>query len=193
MEYNQVKKMYEDKGHKFFTEKYALNIFGERVLNQSINKFNDIIGVAYIDEFGNGKCLTFKGTTVPGLSWLKEKMGTAAGTFILKEGQYLNCWTVRPHNGKYDCLGQVNKKVFIGYRDSDKDGQLDLTGKEYDDVMGLNLHTTSFNSNTELVGLYSAGCQVIQDDKNFLILMAIVNKAREVWNANNFSYTLFNK
>lgn len=191
MNYSDLKKIYKNKGYKFFEKgAYNLNIFGFRSNDLKVNEFNDIIGVAYIDDLGNEQCLTFKGTTKAGLYWLKNKKGNINGTFILKPNQYIGCFEKGLHNGSYDALHQKGYGIFEGYRDGDSDGELDYSGEIYNDVTGLNLHTTSWKSNTEKVNKYSAGCQVVKSTIDFLILMSIIDRALEKY-SNSFSYTLF--
>ena len=51
-------------------------------------------------------------------------------------------------------MRQSSKVEFVGWRDKDKDGQLDMEGQLFTDVSGLNFHTTSFINDKEKVGAY---------------------------------------
>lgn len=188
--YSDIESEYKEMGYKFFTPAYALNLFGIRMDLKTVDQFNDILGVAWTDEFGGQHVMCHKGTTKPGLYWLKNKKGNVNGTAILQPGQYLNCWAIGKHNGKYDALRQYGKPFRV-WRDNDGDGELDMSGKTYGDVSGLNMHTTSFKNEVQRVGAYSAGCQVRQDQWDHKLVMALIFKAYSVWKNQIFSYTLF--
>lgn len=193
MKYYDIQALYLSKRYKFFTSGvYNLNIFGIRSKDRTADLFNDIIGAAYTDEFNQKQLLTFKATTDPGAYWLGSRMGNFQGTGILIPGQYFSAFKLGIHKGKYPALTQSEKAKFKVWRDSDQDGKLDLNGKIYDDISGLNLHTTSFINNIKNVGAYSAGCQVIQNDKDFLVFMAIINRSAEIY-GDYFTYTLFDE
>jgi len=190
MIYSEVKVLFECLGYRFYDNgAYNVNLFGIRRLSK-VDEFDDVLGIAYRDDFGNGIVLEHKGTTDPGLYWLKTKMGNPNGTFILAPGQYPKCWNIGNHNG-YEALVQ-NGMPFKGWRDNDKDGQLDLEGKTYTDVTGLNMHTTSFLNEIEKVGAYSAGCQVRQKDEDHRMVMEILKRSASLW-GNKFSYTLIDQ
>ncbi len=188
--YSDIKRKYEEKGHQFFTGKYAINLFGIRQGYETVDEFNDILGMAFNDAFGNEVVLYHEGTTKPGYYWLKTKKGNSSGTAILQPGQYLNCWELGKHNGKYDALRQKGMPFKV-WRDGDSDGHLDVNGPTFTDVTGLNMHTTSFKTNIARVGAYSAGCQVRQHDEDHIVTMKILAKAFEIWKNPVFSYTLF--
>jgi hypothetical protein len=152
--------------------------------------FNDLIGVSYLDAFSNKQCLIFKGTTKPGLRYLKDELGNPKGTFILQPGFHERCWGPGLHNGKSPAMVQFKPGVFRGWRDLDKDGQLDYTGQIYTDASGVNGHSTKNDINVERVGAFSAGCQVIQDDKEHAIWYNVGARAWE-FEKKAFSYALF--
>lgn len=195
MTFDQAKALYQAKGYKFYDSgKYNVNNFGIRNADlKTVNQFNDIRGVAYIDGFGVKQCLTWACTTKPGLTYLKDKVGNPNGTFILMPGFFPHCWKVGKHNiGKeheHDALVQSAPKVFKGWRDNDSDGQFDFEGPIYDDALGVNDHTTRAHDINN-VGGFSAGCQVTQDDKEHMIKMAICMRSAELY-GNSFSYALF--
>lgn len=190
MIFSEVKVLFECLGHRFYDSgKFNVNLFGIRRLTKA-DAFDDVLGIAYRDDFGNGVVLEHKGTTDPGLYWLKENMGNANGTFILAPGQYPKCWSLGNHKG-YEALVQTGYP-FRGWRDNDKDGHLDMEGKIYTDVTGLNMHTTSFKSETEKVGAYSAGCQVRQKPEDHRMVMEILKRSAAIY-SNTFSYTLIDQ
>jgi hypothetical protein len=187
--YDKIKEIIESKGYVFFNNgKYNLNIFGIRANNDKVNEFNDFIGIAYLDTASNKVIQVFNATTKPGLFWLKNKLGNINGTAILIPGQYRGCWRLGYHKG-YQALTQNGSGKFKVWRDNDSDGDLDMSGRIYSDVTGLNLHTTSFINEIDKVGAYSAGCQVIQDDLEFNIFLSVIKKSSSVY-GDTFSYSL---
>lgn len=194
LSYQSIQEVYVKKGYPFYKGAFNVNLGGFRNTSPNVDEFNDILFLAYQDDFGRGNLITVKGTTKPGAYWLGDKMGNPSGTFILAEGYWKSCFKQGKHNGKYDCLVQKNysgDKLFKGYRDNDKDGLIDYSGELYSDVTGLNFHTTSFLNDKEKVEMYSAGCQVVQDDKDFLTILPIAQKSMEIY-GDSLSYALFN-
>lgn len=198
--YDQVKNMYLQNGYVFHdTGKFNVNICGFRNKDlETVDKFNDYLGVAYLDEYLNKHFLIFAGTTKPGLGWLKEKMGNADGTGILCAGQHHNAWELGFHHvGKpeqYEAFVQSGPGVFKCFRDKDQDGKFDLTGPVYTNAQGVNGHHAAIND-TFNVGLYSAMCQVWQDDKEHMIALSIAKRCAELYKDKTgrclFDYTLF--
>ena len=187
--YHRLQDIYTQKGYTFFDEgAYNLNLFGVRADALNVDEFNDIIGVAYRDDIDANQLITFRASTKPGLYWLKNQLGNIHGTAILVPGQYRGCWELGFHRN-YEALVQRPAAHFNTWRDNDADGQLDMEGLVYTDATGLNLHTTSFINDTERVGKYSAGCQVVQDDLDFAILLALIKKSSSIYGT-RFSYTL---
>lgn len=190
MTYEEIKSRYNTQGFKFYEGTYNVNNFGIRNADlTTVDKFNDIRGVAYQDAFGNKICLVWACTTKPGLSGLNGKPQNPDGTFILAPGYYPKCWTIGKHKGEYDALVQAGTGVFKGWRDSDADGNFDFSGKIWDNVQGLNDHTTRAHD-IKFVGGFSLGCQVTQDDKEHQIKMAVCQRSAELY-SNSFSYALF--
>lgn len=193
--YEMVKALYRSNGYLFYeTGQYNVNIFGFRNKDLTVvDKFNDLIGVAYLDEFLSPQCLVFAGTTKPGLVYLKDKLGNPNGTAILIEGFYAKCWEIGIHNaGKpsaHEAYRQIGPGVFKVYRDNDKDGSFDMSGPVYTDASGVNGHTTR-DFEIMKVGGFSAACQVVQDDKEHQIWLAIGKRSAELY-GNKFSYALF--
>jgi len=111
------------------------------------------------------------------------------GVAILIPGFYEKAWIIGKHKGEYDALVQNGSGVFKVWRDSDKDGKFDFSGKIYTDVSGLNDHTTKEHQINN-VGGFSEGCMVTQDDKEHQIKMAICKRAAELY-SNSFSLALF--
>jgi hypothetical protein len=188
--YDFIQAAYKQYGYPFEEVRYKPNYFGFRSKENTVDMFNDLIGVSYLDAFSNKQCLIFKGTTKPGLRYLKDELGNPKGTFILQPGFHERCWGPGLHNGKSPAMVQFKPGVFRGWRDLDKDGQLDYTGQIYTDASGVNGHSTKNDINVERVGAFSAGCQVIQDDKEHAIWYNVGARAWE-FEKKAFSYALF--
>lgn len=188
--YQDIKSLYDRNGYPFESDPFYVNLFGIRSKQMTVDLFNDIIGLAYKDDFDNAICLVFRASTKPGLYWLKNKLGNINGTFILKDGFHQNAFKKGQHSGRYDALVQAAYGNLPGWRDNDADGELDMDGKIYHDVTGLNLHTTSFINEIEKVGAYSAGCQVVADDKDFEVVRALAYKSMDIYK-DQIDYALF--
>lgn len=188
MIYSEVKAMFEALGHRFYDKgAYNINLYGLRFGYDQVDEFNDVLGVAFRDDRGNPITIEAKGTTKPGIYWLKNRLGNKYGTAILQPGQYPTCWKIGLHKG-YEALVQ-NGNPFNVWRDKDQDGQLDPEGQTYKDVTGLNMHTTSFKNEIEKVGAYSAGCQVRQKDEDHRMVMEIIKRSAAIY-GDTFTYTL---
>jgi hypothetical protein len=190
MTYEEIKQRYVQKGYPFYTKPYDVNLYGIRSTSAVVDEFNDTLGIAYTDLFGNEINLEHRGTTKPGLYWLKNKKGNVNGTAILVPDHYKGCWAIGKHKGEYEALIQSSRAGFKVWRDNDSDGQFDYTGPIYTDVTGINMHTESLLSETEKVGPYSAGCQVRQFDQEHFMVMQIC-EMQTLYHGSLFSYTLF--
>ena len=193
IDFSSLFNLYQKFNYPFYDSgRFNVNFGAFRDDSETTDQFNDIIFLTFIDDFGRPNVLTIKGTTKPGEHWLGDKMGNAKGTFVLSEGYYRNCFKEGLHRGKYQCLIQSKMGIFKGYRDNNKNGIIDYSGVLHDDVRGLNFHTTSFLNNKDKVGAYSAGCQVAQDDKDFLMMLPVILKSMEIYGG-TVSFALFNK
>jgi hypothetical protein len=189
MTYKEVQRIFEVHHHVFFDDgEYNVNLFGIRKGYQVVDEFNDILGVAFRDENGNPVVIEHRATTKPGYYWLKKKLGNINGTAILVPDQYPLCWQLGEHSG-YEALVQRGRPFHV-WRDIDADGEFDVCGQVYKDVTGLNMHTTSWINEVDMVGAYSAGCQVRQYKADHIELMEVLRKSEDLY-GNAFSYTLF--
>lgn len=194
MTYNEIKSLYLKNGYPFETKPYFANMYGRRNADlKNVNQFNDIRGVAFTDDFCNEHNIEFKATTKPGLTSLIGEPMNKNGTFILMPGFWKDCWILGTHgvggNFPHKALIQRAGKVFRGWRDNNKDGKFDYSGTIYDDVTGLNDHTTRPHEIVN-VGAFSYACQVTRDDKEHFIKLAIAERHAELY-GNLFSYALF--
>ena len=157
----------ERKGYKIFHggQGYNLNIWGIRSADRTSNAFNDAVYVFWLDvDINLWQLVRFTATTDPGLYWREQPMHQM-GTAILKTGQYEGCWKMGKHNG-YEALVQC--KPVVVYRDNNRDNILDIAGENVDvhaGVFGINIHRANINGRSVQVDKWSAGCQVLQNQK----------------------------
>lgn len=189
LSYDAIADISRTKGYPFWEGKFDINIYGVRSNSLQVNEWNDVLGVVYKDDFGQKVNIQHRGTTKPGLYWLKNKMGNINGTFILIPDFYERCWKLGTHKD-YKALVQANDGIFKGWRDNNADGRFDYTGKVYDDVTGLNCHAESLINDTDKVGAYSAGCQVREFDRDHFAFLGIVERSMSLYGT-RVSYKLF--
>jgi hypothetical protein len=159
LSYDFVTKLYDEHCYPVFEKginPFAIrnNVWASKSLF-AIDDFNDIVGITYGKEV-----FAFSGTTKPGKSPLLRDDVNKNGVFILAHGFYENCWHRGFHRGRYKALVQFGTGKFRGWRDKDKDGRFDLDGEIWDDVTGLNYHTTRWDRQVKRVGDFSEGCIV---------------------------------
>ena len=190
----QIKDVMDSKGYKYFTgDNYDVNIIGIRnsdTGNRVTNKFDDIMTISYKDEDGDWNYHEYGCTTDPGDDWVDNPMSPDKGCAVLKPGQYRGSHKIRLHGGKYTALGQ--KKPLTVYRDRNKNDRYEFDESTADTgVFGINIHrATKYAGKTSTnVDKWSAGCQVIASNDNWMAFLGICQTAREV-HGNSFSYTL---
>ena len=89
------------------------------------------------------------------------------GAALLVPNQYINCWKLGLHQGKYEALRQSG--LLKIYRDSDRD-----TVYDYENIAdslndGINIHKAGLAS--VIVDGWSAGCQVLAKTDEYEIFM----------------------
>ncbi len=189
--YDNLKTLFLKKGYKWDDRIDAINIIGVRNLFTELNKFNDIIVVAYLtnNEQNNGvdKIIKiYQATTLPGILPLLKPLNPK-GTAIMCEGQYVDTYKIDLHKGKYKALCQRLGKVCV-YRDNDKDNEFDYGNKE-SGWFGINIHRANKFYSVQDINWYSAGCQVIRNKSDFDELMNLAEKQEKLY-GNKFTYTL---
>jgi hypothetical protein len=164
---------------------FDLNIYGVRTRDLTANRFNDWIGVMYLQD-GIWCNHIYPATTDPG-TYYRENPMNVSGTAVLRPGQYRGVYILDKHNG-YDALRQRGPMVV--YRDANRDTLLELDEDNIEEGMfGLNLHRASLSKIATSVDKWSAGCQVVQLALHFDFLIALARAAvRE--HGNSFTYTL---
>ncbi len=188
----RISRIFDDLKYNIFRgdqKNYDLNIVGIRNEGAEPNAFDDEIWVFW--RFENRWTLKkFKATTDPGLTYLEDPLN-AAGTAILKEGQYKGAWRLGKHHGKYDALVQASPVTVI--RDFNRDNKFDFaSGKEQTGIFGINIHRSSATGESLFVNKWSAGCQVFARINEYNEFIGLVKKAIGEW-GNSFTYSLINK
>jgi hypothetical protein len=158
------------------------HLIGVRSKADIVNKFDDkfylIIG---------GQIKEYTGTTNPGTYWHENYDPKKGGVALLKEGQWLNCWTLGKHRGLYDAWTQV-KPVTV-YRDADKDGKSEKTEVTQNGLFGINIHRASENAISKLIDRWSAGCQVLAAGSDYKEFIQFSKDAGQKF----FTYTLLDE
>ena len=177
--------------HAGVKKNYDLNIFGVRSANVQANRFDDWLGVYWMNwDVGDWEYHVWPATTDPGSYWLHNfKQEGVTGTAILVEGQYPSSHKIGLHRNEYVALIQ-NGPLRV-YRDSKLDDILDMQPStiEKGSGFGINIHRAWAYKAQGSVDKWSAGCQVFADPTDFAVFMEICARARNVWGP-VFTYTL---
>lgn len=171
---------FEEKGYSIT----GFNLFGIRdESGMSKDVINDKLGFFNEKEF-----FICPGTTDPGVYWATSPERNKAGTFHLLEGFHERIWTFGKHRG-YDALVNDYKKCkpTWGWRDANYNFVRDAKDIEVCDYFGVNFHRMNENMIMKIIGKYSAGCQVVQNIKDFLYIYAKAKESGE----EVFNYMLF--
>ncbi len=184
---NDILKILKIKNYKIFDNgiQYNLNIGGIRTNDMDPNRFNDWIYCFYKDESGEQQFRCWPATTDPGLYYLRYPL-YKNDTAILAPGQYLGCWKLGLHKGKYKALVQTkNVKV---YRDSNRDEIYDYIEPSAEwGLFAINIHRASKWGIVNYVNRFSAGCQVFKEPEDFIQFIGICEKSLKYF-SNKFTY-----
>jgi len=153
-------------------------IIGVRSKADKPNEFDDKI---YL--ITKKSTFEFTGTTNPGTNWLQNFMNPS-GTAVLKPGMYW--YKLGTHKG-YEALVQAGPVTV--YRDKNKDLKSDTTGTEDTGYFAINIHRANPTAISKLVGLWSAGCTVLNNPKDFELLINECKSSGE----KEFPYYLINE
>jgi len=165
-----------------------INLIGIRdYSNIEKDKIND-----YLGYFTKDKIFLCKGTTHPGVYYTKEKnVLHEDGAFHLLEGFHKKIWCVGTHNN-YEAL--VNDWRYClpteGHRDSNFNFEIDEEDIKVKGYFGINFHRMHSRLIEKVIGRYSAGCQVVQDPKDFKHIMSTIKNTNMY--LNNSQKTVFN-
>jgi len=147
---------------------------------------NNYIPNTFCDTFilvNNNVLTQYSSTTRPGGYYLLHLLNPN-GAAVLKEGQYVDTWTLGLHRGKYKAW--VQAKPVTVYRDQDLDMLAEEGGKEDKGLFGIDIHRSNEFTISKLVDKYSAGCQVFADPKNFSNFIELSEQTKQKF----FTYTL---
>jgi hypothetical protein len=148
-------------------------IIGVRSTDDVPNSFDD-----KFYEYDNETFVrVLTGTTNAGEGILRGgfKKYNKKGTAILKADEwYYNVWSWGKHRGKMTALRQIGAKVKV-YRDGNMNGKSEEVGSYTKGWYGINYHTNTYNFSLAslkivkwTIGNWSAGCQVINDRKQYI-------------------------
>lgn len=195
--FDQITTVLTDKNYEFFTKGiYNLNLIGVRSSDSQPDKFDDHFHVIYRGEDNRFKHHTFPCTTDPGKHWLLNPMNIG-GCAIMVPGQYKNAYVIGKHKGEYPALIQSSPIMFV--RDNNRDSKLDFDlyrkpelrkDNVIPQVIGANIHRASAWQVALSVSKYSAACQVLQNPKDFDLLMTLVQGNVAAGHGTRFTYTL---
>jgi hypothetical protein len=157
------------------------HLVGIRSKANKPNEFDDLIAVINNNEINWYTC-----TTNPGTHWLLNLLNPK-GAALLKPGQYLNTWQLGLHQGKYQALTQC-KNVTV-FRDGDKDNIAEETKVTQTGMFGINIHRANEKLVSKLIDKWSAGCQVLNEPKQFAELLTKCKQS----GLKQFTYTLLNE
>jgi len=182
--YEKLKQIHKDKGYKWYTGVYNLNIGGIRSNDNTPNTFNDWGWCAYQTETGKGIVWVVKWTTDPGVYWLNHPMNVN-GTFILIPGQYIDSHEDGLHNGKR-ALVQCGK--LSGWRDNNKNDIIDIGGEVFSGVdYMVDIHV--MGQILANIARWSAGCQG-GSEEDIKYLLFLYDKMKQWVKREKISYTL---
>ena len=183
----KIKAILRYKKFTLYTRPYELNIVGLRSKSATPNRFDDEFHVFYKVSALNWQYHIFKATTDAGTFWLRQPM-QPQGTALLAEGQYVGCYQLGLHRGKY--LALVQRKAVNIIRDYNRDAVLDFNnGTKTTGLYGINIHRANRVGKTKTVDKNSAGCQVFENASDFDLFIKLCQKQKSLY-GNRFTYSL---
>lgn len=186
MTIEKLQSIFTKKGYKLDPNLNIVGVRNKSVGDKITNKFDDTLYIAY-KESGVWKIKSYAITTDPGTYYMKNPLNSS-GCAILVEGQYLNIYSIRLHQGKYPAICQTYGAVKL-YRDNNKNDIYDFTNIMSDPNSGVNIHKAGADSFE--INSYSAGCTVFKREIDFNEFMVICNQFKAIL-GNKFTYTLIN-
>lgn len=201
-------------GYPVFTGEDNVNLWGIRMgvdspqdLPKIDDKWNDYIGCSWQDANGYWHERVFAGTTDPGVKYIDRPLN-ANGTAVLVPDHYPSAYVLGEHKGRpalvqrgrsgvriwrLDRDGLREKGAFTGWGPRNRSGrERQFEWQTYVGWFGLNIHDGVGAG--DLIGPFSAGCQVIPGQRadNSAQLNDILEVCRrsERRYGKYFSYTL---
>ena len=153
-------------------------ILGVRSQEDNSNIFDDKF---YIFK-GSDFVMVTSGTTNPGVEYLTTKMNKK-GAFIIKSDMWqYDLWKNGLHRAKMKAL--VQNTAVIGYRDGNKNKFSEEYGTVVSGWYGINFHASTYNVLnkvlTRFIGLWSAGCQVVNDRQKYNKIIELVKNQKTI-------------
>ena len=166
-----------------------MNIYGIRS-GRRTNKFDDIIGVTYRNEYNAFRC-EYPCTLDPGLPWLLSPMDPG-GAAAIYPGQYRGVWQMGSFRGRRALL-QI--RPITVYRDNNKDAVFDYNPDSRTIGMyGIFAHPHFQRTvRADNVGTSSAGCPAFASDLDINHFFSVLDLQFEHKMGNIFTFTLFEK
>lgn len=141
------------------------------------DRFNEFDDMFYL--FKGTKLITkTTGTTNAGLTGLQNyNKYTSKGCAVIKTNEwYQDLWKFGYHKGKMPSLKQINPILF--YRDWNKNKKVEEYGTLYEDLIGINFHTVTYQGRVsliqKLIGGWSVGCQVLNNVQEYYKILDLV-------------------
>jgi len=194
-------------GFVVFDEPESINVVGLRSPSRVAGRFDDFLLVFWTDDAGEPRAAVWPITTEPGLHHLRHPLRTA-GAAILLPGQYRGALVVGRHGTRggtrpgYDALVWRGATPGRYWRDGNLDGTLDRTGAVESGYIGTNIHASDRDpfdrddrdraggvDGEDLIGVWSAGCQVFASSADYRAFWAIVVRSAKRYGS-SFTYTL---
>lgn len=170
----KLRELFSRKGYNWMN----FHVVGIRSEANKNNSFDDYIGIV-----DGENVYWYTGTTNAGRHWLLNLLNPK-GCAVLKPGQYHNAYKIGLHKGQYKALVQY-APVEV-YRDNNKNESAEEIGKIDKGLFGINIHRANPGAKSTIIDKWSAGCQVLNDPKDFDKFM----KRIEASGMNYFTYTL---
>ena len=173
-------------------------ILGVRSNEDTYNSYDD----KFYEFEGEKFIRVLTGTTNAGAGVLRggflkyNKKGVA----VLKaEEWYYNVWSYGLHRGKMPALLQRGRRVKV-FRDGNKNTSIEEIGEPELGWFGINYHTNTYNFSAKslkvvnwLIGYWSAGCQVINNRKEYVKQIEYYKQAHENGTQIMVSFCLVNE
>lgn len=188
------------KGYDVFDSKenpWNLNIVGVRTRTPEFDRFRCRL-VHFYREATEWKLDSWGITTLPGKTYMVDRLLNPRGCAILAPGQNKGVYALDYHRGVYQALCQRNGSVRV-FRDKDRDREYDMDPATIQvGSFGINVHATEnpddgiSNPVADRIGSASAGCLVFARVNDFVTAREQWRKARSAWGA-KFTLTLLDE
>lgn len=187
LNYELVRGVYQKKGYPWWTKPYDLNLFGVRAEGFHPDVFDDRIGIAYVDKFGNRLIFEVAATTDPGLYYLNNPMNSK-GCAYLKPGYYKGSHCLGIHKG-YAAIVQCGPVTVYRIRKLKDISCLDMMLHDTG-IHGINIHRALAEGLAVSVGKFGAGCQVTPWAADLNYMRALLTMQKKHIGTDKISYAL---